>query len=88
MEIWTQAYLDASRQTQLKPFLNDLPFPIILNGVVVMILETCAGGPGSNSYFVNKYLYTGFDYLIFFLYNLHNFSPNIINKLTKWEGDF
>jgi hypothetical protein len=54
MEIWTQAYLGASRQTQLKLSLNDLPSYIILNGVVVMILETCAGGPGSNPYIVTN----------------------------------
>ncbi len=47
-----QAYLDASRQTQLKLFLNYLPLLIILNGVVVMTLETYAGGSGSNSFMV------------------------------------
>ncbi len=50
MEIWTQAYLETSRQTQLKLFLNDLH--IILNGVVVMTQETFADGPGSNSFIV------------------------------------
>ncbi len=88
MEIWTQAYLDASRQTQLKVSLNDLPF--------LYYPQWCSGYDTWNlgwwtrfkSLHWNKYLYTGFDYLIFCLYNLHNFSPNIINKLTKWEGDF
>ncbi len=53
MEIWTQAYLDASRQTQIEILLQWSAIAyIILNGVVVVILETCAGGPGSNSFFV------------------------------------
>ena len=51
MEIWTQAYLETSRQTQLKVFFKWSAY-IILNGVVVMTLETCADGPGSNSFIV------------------------------------
>ena len=53
MEIWTQEYLDASRQTQFKILLKWSAIAyIFLNGVVVMTLETCAGGPGSNSFIV------------------------------------
>jgi hypothetical protein len=40
-------HLKASRQTQLKVFLLSFRY-VILNGVVVKVLVTCAGGPGSN----------------------------------------
>jgi hypothetical protein len=40
--------LKASRQTQLKVFLLSFTDHVILNGVVVTVLVTCAGGPSSN----------------------------------------
>jgi hypothetical protein len=41
-------HLKASWQTQLKVFLLSLSDHVILNGVVVTVLVTCAGGPSSN----------------------------------------
>jgi hypothetical protein len=40
-------HLKASRQTQLKVFLLSIGFYVILNGVVVKVLVTCAGSPSS-----------------------------------------
>jgi hypothetical protein len=40
-------HLKASRQTQLKFFLLSSTIYVILNGVVVTVLDTCAGGPSS-----------------------------------------
>ena len=41
-------HLKASRQTQLKVVLLSAIVHAILNGVVVSVLVTCAGIPGSN----------------------------------------
>jgi hypothetical protein len=41
-------HLKASRQTQLKVFLLSSIVYVILNGVVVTVLVTCAGSPSSN----------------------------------------
>ncbi len=41
-------HLKASRQTQLKVVLLSAIVHAILNGVVVSVLVTCAGTPGSN----------------------------------------
>ena len=38
----------ASKQTQLKVFLLSAAVHVILNGVVVTVLNTCAGSPSSN----------------------------------------
>jgi hypothetical protein len=38
-------HLKASRQTQLKVLLLSAAFHVILNGVVVTVLVTCAGSP-------------------------------------------
>jgi hypothetical protein len=41
-------HLKASKQTQLKVFLLSAVIHVILNGVVVTVLNTCAGSPSSN----------------------------------------
>jgi hypothetical protein len=41
-------HLKASRKTPLKFFLLSSTIHVILNGVVVTVLDTCAGGPSSN----------------------------------------
>ena len=41
-------HLKASKQTQLKVFLLSAAVHVILNGVVVTVLNTCAGSPSSN----------------------------------------
>ncbi len=41
-------HLKASRQTQLKRFSLSALVHVILNGVVVTVLVTCAGSPSSN----------------------------------------
>ena len=41
-------YLIASRQTQLKVSFLSAAFHVILNGVVVTVLVTCAGSSSSN----------------------------------------
>jgi hypothetical protein len=41
-------HLEASRQTQLKVFSLSATIHVILNGVVVIVLVTCAGSPSSN----------------------------------------
>ncbi len=48
-------HLKASRQTQLKVFLLSINIYIILNGVVVKVLVTCAGSPGSNPWKVTYF---------------------------------
>jgi hypothetical protein len=56
---------------------------VIPNGVVVTVLESCAGNPSSNPYDVTYIFSTCFDYKIICIYNWYNFFSYIVNKLKK-----
>jgi hypothetical protein len=47
-EIWTQAPSEGKQANPVESFLLSAAVYIILNGVVVTMLITCAGSPSSN----------------------------------------
>jgi hypothetical protein len=54
-EIWTQAPSEGKQATQLKIFSLSASVHVILNGVVVIVLVTCAGSPSSNPWVVTYF---------------------------------